>query len=132
MCALYSFPLRRIRRLPQLNSDMERTKNIVFQTCGSGTSISVTIKNRDKLKQTCDKMPLLVFGNGNGNAIGAIILINIVGTNINVDGVTNFVSYNINCSSSGDSLNIYNLPNWGYYTIIAPPGVYLDQSSNVI
>ena len=77
-------------------------------------------------------MPLLVFGNGNGNAIGAIILINIVGTNINVDGVTNFVSYNINCSSSGDSLNIYNLPNWGYYTIIAPPGVYLDQSSNVI
>lgn len=118
--------------ITQLNSDMERTKNIVFQACGSGTSISVTIKNRDKLKQTCDKMPILVIGNGNGNAIGAIILINIVGTNINIDRVTNFVSYNIDCSASGDSLNIYNLPNWGYYTVIAPPGVYLDQSNNVI
>ena len=34
MCALYSFPLRRIRRLPQLNSD--------YDTIIVGTSVSTT------------------------------------------------------------------------------------------
>ena len=29
MCALYSFPLRRIRRLPQLNSDMKSIIQII-------------------------------------------------------------------------------------------------------
>ena len=132
MCALYSFPLRRIRRLPQLNSDMERTKNIVFQSCGSGTSISVTMKNRNTINKICDKMPLFVIGNGNGIPMCAIILINISGANISVDQVTNLTGYNLNCSASGDSLNIYNIPNWGYFMVIAPPGVYLDQSNNVI
>ena len=41
--------------ITQLNSDMERTKNIVFQSCGSGTSISVTMKNRNTINKTCDK-----------------------------------------------------------------------------
>lgn len=118
--------------ITQLNSDMERTKNIVFQSCGSGTSISVTMKNRNTINKTCDKMPLFVIGNGNGIPMCAIILINISGENISVDQVTNLTGYNLNCSASGDSLNIYNLPNWGYFMVIAPQGVYLDQSSNVI
>ena len=118
--------------IKQLNSDMERTKNIVFQSCGSGTSISVTMKNRNTINKTCDKMPLFVIGNGNGIPMCAIILINISGANISVDQVTNLTGYNLNCSASGDSVNIYNLPNWGYFMVIAPPGVYLDQSSNVI
>ena len=118
--------------IEQLNSDMERTKNIVFQSCGSGTSISVTMKNRNTINKTCDKMPLFVIGNGNGIPMCAIILINISGANISVDQVTNLTGYNLNCSASGDSFNIYNLPNWGYFMVIAPPGVYLDQSSNVI
>lgn len=110
---------------------MERNKNIVFQTCGSGTSISVAMKNRNTINKTCDKMPLLVIGNGNGIPVCAIILINISGAKINVDQVTNLTGYNLNCSASGDSFNIYNLPNWGYFMVIAPPGVYLDQSNNV-
>lgn len=118
--------------IKQLNSDMERTKNIVFQSCGSGTSISVTMKNRNAINKTCDKMPLFVIGNGNGIPMCAIILINISGANISVDQVTNLTGYNLNCSASGDSFNIYNLPNWGYFMVIAPPGVYLDQSNNVI
>lgn len=123
--------------ITQLNSDMERTKNIVFQSCGSGTSISVTMKNRNTINKTCDKMPLFVIGNGNGIPMCAIILINISGANISVDQVTNLTGYNLNCSASGDSFNIYNLPiynlpNWGYFMVIAPPGVYLDQSSDVI
>ncbi len=111
---------------------MERTKNIVFQSCGSGTSISVTMKNRNAINKTCDKMPLFVIGNGNGIPMCAIILINISGANISVDQVTNLTGYNLNCSASGDSFNIYNLPNWGYFMVIAPPRVYLDQSNNVI
>ena len=118
--------------IAQLNSDMERTKNIVFQSSGSGTSISVTMKNRNTINKTCDKMPLFVIGNGNGIPMCAIILINISGVNISVDQVTNLTGYNLNCSASGDSFNIYNLPNWGYFMVIAPQGVYLDQSSNVI
>ena len=118
--------------ITQLNSDMERTKNIVFQSCGSGTSISVTMKNRNAINKTCDKMPLFVIGNGNGIPMCAIILINISGANISVDQVTNLTGYNLNCSASGDSFNIYNLPNWGYFMVIAPPRVYLDQSNNVI
>ena len=118
--------------ITQLNSDMERTKNIVFQSCGSGTSISVTMKNRNTINKTCDKMPLFVIGNGNGIPMCAIILINISGANISVDQVTNLTGYSLNCSASGDSFNIYNLPNWGYFMVIAPPGVYLDQSNNVI
>lgn len=118
--------------ITQLNSDMERTKNIVFQSCGSGTSISVTMKNRNAINKTCDKMPLFVIGNGNGIPMCAIILISISGANISVDQVTNLTGYNLNCSASGDSFNIYNLPNWGYFMVIAPPGVYLDQSNNVI
>lgn len=118
--------------IKQLNSDMERTKNIVFQSCGSGTSISVTMKNRNTINKTCDKMPLFVIGNGNGIPMCAIILINISGANMSVDQVTNLTGYNLNCSASGDLLNIYNIPNWGYFMVIAPPGVYLDQSSNVI
>lgn len=111
---------------------MERAKNIVFQSSGSGTSISVTMKNRNTINKTCDKMPLFVIGNGNGIPMCAIILINISGANISVDQVTNLTGYNLNCSASGDLFNIYNLPNWGYFMVIAPPGVYLDQSSNVI
>lgn len=118
--------------ITQLNSDMERTKNIVFQSSGSDTSISVTMKNRNTINKTCDKMPLFVIGNGNGIPMCAIILINISGANISVDQVTNLTGYNLNCSASGDSFNIYNLPNWGYFMVIAPPGVYLDQSNNVI
>ena len=118
--------------IKQLNSDMERTKNIVFQSCGSGTSISVTMKNRNTINKTCDKMPLFVIGNGNGIPMCAIILINMSGANISVDQVTNLTGYNLNCSASGDLLKIYNIPNWGYFMVIAPPGVYLDQSSNVI
>lgn len=80
---------------------MERTKNIVFQSCGSGTSISVTMKNRNTINKTCDKMPLFVIGNGNGIPMCAIILINISGENISVDQVTNLTGYNLNCSASG-------------------------------
>lgn len=129
---LYSITLRSVSITLQLNSDMERTKNIVFQSCGSGTSISVTMKNRNTINKTCDKMPLFVIGNGNGIPMCAIILINISGANISVDQVTNLTGYSLNCSASGDSLNIYNIPNWGYFMVIAPPGVYLDQSNNVI
>lgn len=92
--------------IAQLNSDMERTKNIVFQSCGSGTSISVTMKNRNAINKTCDKMPLFVIGNGNGIPMCAIILINISGANISVDQVTNLTGYNLNCSASGDSLSL--------------------------
>lgn len=35
MCALYSFPLRRIRRLPQLNSDMSNLKFDIIRLSGT-------------------------------------------------------------------------------------------------
>ena len=76
-------------------------------------------------------MSLFVFGNGNGKAVGIIILINIIGSNVTVANTTSFVSGTYYYSGNGDSVEIYNLPEYGFYTIIAPKGVALDQSSNV-
>lgn len=111
-----------------LNSDLtNRLRNMVIKTSGSGTSISVTISNYDNLKSKSDKIALFLFGNGNGLSRCAIISINIGGEDIIIDATTNVVSENISCSASKNVITINGLPQWGFYTVIAPPNVYIDQ-----
>ena len=115
-----------------LNSDLtNKLRNIVIKTSGSGTSISVTISNYDNLKSKSDKIALFLFGNGNGLSRCAIISINIRGEDIIIDATTNVVSENISCSASKNVITINGLPQWGFYTVIAPPNVYIDQGGIV-
>lgn len=115
-----------------LNSDLtNKLRNIVIKTSGSGTSISVTISNYDNLKSKSDKIALFLFGNGNGLSRCAIISINISGEDIIIDATTNVVSENISCSASKNVITINGLPRWGFYTVIAPPNVYIDQGGIV-
>lgn len=115
-----------------LNSDLtNKLRNMVIKTSGSGTSISVTISNYDNLKSKSDKIALFLFGNGNGLSRCAIISINISGEDIIIDATTNVVSENISCSASKNVITINGLPQWGFYTVIAPPNVYIDQGGIV-
>lgn len=115
-----------------LNSDLtNKLRNIVIKTSGSGTSISVTISNYDNLKSKSDKIALFLFGNGNGLSRCAIISINISGEDIIIDATTNVVSENISCSASKNVITINGLSQWGFYTVIAPPNVYIDQGGIV-
>lgn len=115
-----------------LNSDLtNKLRNMVIKTSGSGTSISVTISNYDNLKSKSDKIALFLFGNGNGSSRCAIISINISGKDIIIDATTNVVSENISCSASKNVITINGLPQWGFYTVIAPPNVYIDQGGIV-
>lgn len=115
-----------------LNSDLtNKLRNMVIKTSGSGTSISVTISNYDNLKLKSDKIALFLFGNGNGLSRCAIISINISGEDIIIDATTNVVSENISCSASKNVITINGLPQWGFYTVIAPPNVYIDQGGIV-
>lgn len=115
-----------------LNSDLtNRLRNMVIKSSGSGTSISVTISNYDNLKSKSDKIALFLFGNGNGLSRCAIISINISGEDIIIDATTNVVSENISCSASKNVITINGLPQWGFYTVIAPPNVYIDQGGIV-
>ena len=115
-----------------LNSDLtNKLRNIVIKTSGSGTSISVTISNYDNLKSKSDKIALFLFGNGNGSSRCAIISINISGEDIIINATTNVVSENISCSASKNVITINGLPQWGFYTVIAPPNVYIDQGGIV-
>lgn len=115
-----------------LNSDLtNKLRNIVIKASGSGTSISVTISNYDNLKSKSDKIALFLFGNGNGLSRCAIISINISGEDIIIDATTNVVSENISCSASKNVITINGLPQWGFYTVIAPPNVYIDQGGIV-
>lgn len=115
-----------------LNSDLtNKLRNIVIKTSGSGTSISVTISNYDNLKSKSNKIALFLFGNGNGLSRCAIISINISGEDIIIDATTNVVSENISCSASKNVITINGLPQWGFYTVIAPPNVYIDQGGIV-
>lgn len=115
-----------------LNSDLtNKLRNMVIKTSGSGTSISVTISNYDNLKSKSDKIALFLFGNGNGLSRCAIISINISGKDIIIDATTNVVSENISCSASKNVITINGLPQWGFYTVIAPPNVYIDQGGIV-
>ena len=111
-----------------LNSDLtNRLRNMVIKSSGSGTSISVTISNYDNLKSKSDKIALFLFGNGNGSSRCAIISINISNEDIIIDAITNVVYGDISCSASKNVITINNLPQWGFYTVIAPPNVYIDQ-----
>ena len=111
-----------------LNSDLtNKLRNIVIKSSGSGTSISVTISNYDNLKSKSDKIALFLFGNGNGSSRCAIISINMSNEDIIIDAITNVVSGDISCSASKNVITINNLPQWGFYTVIAPPNVYIDQ-----
>jgi hypothetical protein len=111
-----------------LNSDLtNKLRNIVIKTSGSGTSISVTISNYDNLKSKSDKIALFLFGNGNGSSRCAIISINMSNEDIIINAITNVVSGDISCSASKNVITINNLPQWGFYTVIAPPNVYIDQ-----
>ena len=115
-----------------LNSDLtNKLRNMVIKTSGSGTSISVTISNYDNLKSKSDKIALFLFGNGNGLSRCAIISINISGEDIIINATTNVVSENISCSASKNVITINGLPQWGFYTVIAPPNVYIDQGGIV-
>lgn len=115
-----------------LNSDLtNKLRNIVIKASGSGTSISVTISNYDNLKSKSDKIALFLFGNGNGLSRCAIISINISGEDIIINATTNVVSENISCSASKNVITINGLPQWGFYTVIAPPNVYIDQGGIV-
>lgn len=111
-----------------LNSDLtNKLRNIVIKTSGSGTSISVTISNYYNLKSKSDKIALFLFGNGNGSSRCAIISINMSNEDIIINAITNVVSGDISCSASKNVITINNLPQWGFYTVIAPPNVYIDQ-----
>lgn len=111
-----------------LNNDLtNKLRNMVIKTSGSGTSISVTISNYDNLKSKSDKIALFLFGNGNGLSRCAIISINMSNEDIIINAITNVVSGDISCSASKNVITINNLPQWGFYTVIAPPNVYIDQ-----
>lgn len=111
-----------------LNSDLtNRLRNMVIKSSASGTSISVTISNYDNLKSKSDKIALFLFGNGNGSSRCAIISINMSNEDIIINAITNVVSGDISCSASKNVITINNLPQWGFYTVIAPPNVYIDQ-----
>ena len=111
-----------------LNSDLtNRLRNMVIKSSGSGTSISVTISNYDNLKSKSDKIALFLFGNGNGSSRCAIISINMSNEYIIINAITHVVSGDISCSASKNVITINNLPQWGFYTVIAPPNVYIDQ-----
>lgn len=115
-----------------LNSDLtNRLRNMVIKSSGSGTSISVTISNYDNLKSKSDKIALFLFGNGNGSSRCAIISINMSNQDIIIDAITNVVSGDISCSANKNVITINNLPQWGFYTVIAPPNVYIDQGGIV-
>lgn len=116
----------------KLNSDLtNRLRNMVIKSSGSGTSISVTISNYDNLKSKSDKIALFLFGNGNGSSRCAIISINMSNQDIIIDAITNVVSGDISCSANKNVITINNLPRWGFYTVIAPPNVYIDQGGIV-
>lgn len=115
-----------------LISDLtNRLRNMVIKSSGSGTSISVTISNYDNLKSKSDKIALFLFGNGNGSSRCAIISINMSNEDIIINTITNVVSGDISCSASKNVITINGLPQWGYYTVIAPPRVYIDQGGIV-
>ena len=115
-----------------LNSDLtNRLRNMVIKSSGSGTSISVTISNYDNLKPKSDKIALFLFGNGNGSSRCATISINMRNQDIIIDAITNVVSGDISCSANKNVITINNLPQWGFYTVIAPPNVYIDQGGIV-
>ena len=115
-----------------LKSDLtNRLRNMVIKSSGSGTSISVTISNYDNLKSKSDKIALFLFGNGNGSSRCATISINMSNQDIIIDAITNVVSGDISCSANKNVITINNLPQWGFYTVIAPPNVYIDQGGIV-
>lgn len=115
-----------------LNSDLTNSsRNMVLKSSGSGTSISLTISNYDNLKSKSDKIALFLFGNGNGSSRCAVISINMSNEDIIINTTTNVVSGNISCSASKNVITINNLPEWGFYTVIAPPNVYIDQGGIV-
>ena len=115
-----------------LNSDLaNRSKNIVLKTSGSSNDITISLENYGTIKKTCDKFSLFLHGNGNGSPICSLITINISGQSVLVDGTTNIISSNVYCNANGTSIKICNLPQWGYYTVIAPPNVYINKDSIV-
>lgn len=115
-----------------LNSDLtNRSRNVVLKTSASGNDFCITIENYTTINKKCDKFSLLLHGNGNGTPICSIITINISGSSVKIDGTTNVISSSVYCISSGTSIKICNLPSWGYYTVIAPPNVYIDQGGIV-
>ena len=115
-----------------LNSDLNyRSRNIVLKTSGSGNDFYISIENYTTVQKTCDKFALLLYGNGNGSPICSLITVNVSGSNVQIDGTSNIISSNVYCRASGTSIQICNLPQWGYYTVIAPPRVYIDQGGIV-
>jgi hypothetical protein len=115
-----------------LISDLtNRSRNIVLKTSGSGNDFYISIENYTTVQKTCDKFALLLYGNGNGSPICSLITVNVSGSNVQIDGTSNIISSNVYCRASGTSIQICNLPQWGYYTVIAPPRVYIDQGGIV-
>lgn len=115
-----------------LNSDLTNSsKNNVLKASGSGSDFYISIKNYTAVQKKCDKFALLLYGNGNGSSICSLITVNVSGSSVKIDGTSNIISSNVYCLASGTSIQICNLPQWGIYTVIAPPGVYIDEGGIV-
>lgn len=120
------------KNISKIQSDISNSsRNIVLKTSGSGNDFYISIENYTTVQKTCDKFALLLYGNGNGSPICSLITVNVSGSNVQIDGTSNIISSNVYCRASGTSIQICNLPQWGYYTVIAPPGVYIDQGGIV-
>lgn len=108
-------------------------QSILTKSTGSSQSIDIIFRNRDSIKSKCDKLPLFVFGNANGTVLACVILINIVGTNINIDNTTFISSYNEpKVTGSSNKIIISNLREYEFYTVIAPKGVQIDEYDDII
>ena len=103
----------------------------MLKTSGSDRDFYISIENYTTVQKTCDKFALLLYGNGNGSSICSLITVNVSGSSIKIDGTSNIISSNVYCLASGTSIQICNLPQWGYYTVIAPPRVYIDKDGIV-
>lgn len=103
----------------------------MLKTSGSGSDFYISIKNYTAVQKKADKFALLLYGNGNGSSICSLIAVNVIGSSVKIDGTSNIISSNVYCLASGTSIQICNLPQWGMYTVIAPPGVYINEGGIV-
>ena len=99
----------------------------MLKASGSDTSFGISIENYAAIQNVCDKFALLLYGNGNGNPICSLITVNVSGSSVTIDGTSNIVNNGVFCLANGTSIQICNLPQWGYYTVIAPPGVHINS-----
>jgi hypothetical protein len=129
MCALYSFPLRRIRRLPQLNSDKvdkADKANVKWIITGIDTSAKIIFSNCSEITKKVDKLACLLFGNSNGTTVLSVIRVRFSAEHVDEVIPINFGDLNLTTSLEWYGFTLNNLNAYGNYVLIAPPGCYFE------